>query len=277
VSGAGGTAPPGYTRFTLRDATIVAREEAEAGIREALSEVRTLHCWASTVPGARAFQGRATAWGATLPGTDTSVVVRHAQHGGLLAALTRDLFLWPGRAPWELEVSERLRAARVRTPMLVAYVLYPAGFGLCRCDVATARLPDGDDLPAIWRASDDDARVAILDAVGALVRQLGAAGAHHADLNVKNIYLTRGHGPRRAYALDVDRVQFAGESRSRTRRVTDANLARLARSMRKSRTQFGLEMPESAITQLERAIRAADVSTRAVPDDGVGAGTGDSA
>jgi hypothetical protein len=272
VSGAARTAPPGYTRFTLRDATIVAREEAEEGIREALQEVRTLHCWASTVPGARAFQGRATAWGATLPGTDTSVVVRHAQHGGLLASLTRDLFRWPGRAPWELEVSERLRAAKVRTPTLIAYVLYPAGFGFCRCDVATARLPDGDDFPAIWRTADDSARGAILDAVGELVRQLGAAGAHHADLNVKNIYLTRGFGPWRAYALDVDRVQFAGASRGRAERVTDANLARLTRSMRKSREQFGLDLPESAIAHLERAVRATDVSAPAKATGGARAG-----
>jgi 3-deoxy-D-manno-octulosonic acid kinase len=253
VSGTADLAPPGYTRFTLRDATIVAREDAEDGIREALREVRTLHCWASTVPGARAFQGRATAWGATLPGTDTPVVVRHAQHGGLLAPITGDLFLWPGRAPWELQVSERLRAARVRTPMLVAYVLYPAGFGFCRCDVATARLPDGEDFPAIWRGADDTARAAILDAVGELVRQLGEAGAHHADLNVKNVYLTRGSGPWRAYVLDVDRVQFTASAN--VARVTDANLARLTRSLRKSREQFGLEVPDSAIARLEATTR----------------------
>lgn len=255
MSGAADLAPPGYTRFTLRDATIVAREDAEDGIREAMREVRTLHCWASTVPGARAFQGRATAWGATLPGTDTPVVVRHAQHGGLLAPLTGDLFLWPGRAPWELEVSERLRAAKVRTPMLVAYVLYPAGFGFCRCDVATARLPDGEDFPSIWRAADETARAAILDAVGELVRHLGAAGAHHADLNVKNVYLTRGFGPWRAYVLDVDRVQFSNPGNET--RVISTNLARLTRSLRKSREQFGLEMPESSIAQLERAARLA--------------------
>jgi 3-deoxy-D-manno-octulosonic acid kinase len=270
VSGAADLAPLGYTRFTLRDATIVARQDAEDGIREAMREVRTLHCWASTVPGARAFQGRATAWGATLPGTDTAVVVRHAQHGGLLAPITGDLFLWPGRAPWELEVSERLRAAKVRTPMLVAYVLYPAGFGFCRCDVATARLPDGEDLPAIWRAADDAARTAILDAVGELVRHLGAAGAHHADLNVKNVYLTRGFGPWRAYVLDVDRVRFAAPGDAA--RVTDANLARLTRSLRKSREQFGLEMPESAIAQLEQVARTAGAAGRAQAGDGFASG-----
>ena len=254
-------APPGYTRFTVRDTTVVAREEAAEGIRQALRDVRTLHCWASTVPGARAFQGRATAWGTTLPGTDQDLVVRHAHHGGMFAPLTRDLFVWPGRAPWELEVSERLRAARVRTPVLTAYALYPAGLGLCRCDVATARLPEGEDLPAAWRAADEATRTAMLEAVAELVRHLGTASAHHADLNIKNVYLTRTAGPWRAYVLDVDRVRFAGAGHERS--VIDANLARLARSLRKSREQFGLDMPETAIAALEGAARATATSAPA--------------
>lgn len=254
MSRAGPAAPPGYTRFEVRDATVVARAEYADGLREAMSDVRTLHCWASTVPGAKAFHGRATAWGARLPGTSVDVVVRHAHHGGLLASVTGDRFLWPGRAPWELTASERLRAARVRTPRIAAYVLYPAGFGFCRGDVATERLPDGGDLPALWRDADVATRGKLITATAELVRALAAAAAHHEDLNAKNVYLTRGESGWRAYALDVDRVRFLGAGDDR---AASLNLERLTRSLRKARTQFGLEVTESALDSLAEQVSSA--------------------
>lgn len=254
MSEAGPAAPPGYTRLVVRDATVVARHDAVAGVEDALKETRTLHCWASTVPSAKAFQGRATAWGTTLPRGGPAVVVRHARHGGWFAALTGDRFLWPGRAPWELEVSERLRAAGVPTPAVVAYALYPAGPGFCRCDVATARLPDGGDLPMLWNDADASSRDAMLTATAALVRALGLVNAHHEDLNAKNVYLVREGQGWRAYALDVDRVRFlaAGD-----KRAAELNLARLERSLRKGRQQFGLVVSDDDLRALQqRALRA---------------------
>lgn len=242
-------APPGYTRFMVRDATVVARNDVVDGITEAMRGVRTLHCWAATVPGARAYHGRATAWGTRLPITDMEVVVRHAQHGGALAALTGDRFLMPSRAPWELEVSLRLGAAGVPTPELVAYALYPAGPGLCRVDVVTRRLPDGGDFPAVWATADAAARDGMLAATATLVRALGASGAHHADLNVKNVYLARDGEGWRAYALDVDRVRFLPAGDDRARQLT---LARLVRSLEKSRTQYGLAIDDTTIATLTR-------------------------
>jgi len=249
VSDAGPQAPPGYTRVVVRDATVIARHDAVAGVQEALKETRTLHCWAATVPGAKAFQGRATAWGTTLPRGGPAVVVRHARHGGLLAALTGDRFLWPGRAPWELEASERLRAAGVPTPAVVAYVLYPAGPGFCRCDVATARLPEGADFPQAWNEARADERDAMLTATAALVRALGLVAAQHEDLNAKNVYLTREGRGWRAFALDVDRVRFlpAGDTRA-----TALNLARLMRSLRKGRERSGLAISDEQLALLER-------------------------
>ena len=96
-----------------------------------------------------------------MPRSEIDVVVRHSQHGGMLAAVTGDLFRWPGRAPWELEVSRRLRHAEVATPEVVAYLVYPAGPLFCRNDVATRRLPDGEDLPAAWRHAPPAEREAL--------------------------------------------------------------------------------------------------------------------
>ena len=254
MSAARPVAPPGYSRFRVREALVVARDDVADGIREAMHDVRTLHDWAATVPGARAYRGRATAWGTRLPITGMDVVVRHAQHGGALAALTGDRFLMPSRAPWELEVSLRLRAAGVPTPELVAYVLYPAGPGLCRVDVATRRLPDGGDFPTMWQKANSTSRDRIIEATAALVRSLGAAGAHHADLNVKNVYLAGEGSSWCAYALDVDRVRFFPSDDYRARQLT---LARLVRSMEKSRTQFGLVIDDIAIATLTRLVGSA--------------------
>jgi hypothetical protein len=242
-------AQSGYTRFTARDATVVARNDAASGVRAALKDVRTLHCWASTLPGAKPFQGRATAWGARLPNSSIDVVVRHALHGGFFAALTGDRFFTPGRAPWELRVSERLREAGVPTQAMIAYALYPAGPGLCRCDVATKRLPDGADFPELWAAAGAVERSAILDATATLLRALAAVRAHQPDHNAKNSYVARDGNTFRAFVLDVDRIGFqrAGDTSAGPR-----NLARLTRSLRKFRTKHRLPVREDEIGALER-------------------------
>jgi hypothetical protein len=247
-------APSGYTRFTARDATIVARNDAASGVRAALTDVRTLHCWASTLPGAKAFQGRATAWGARLPNSSIDVVVRHALHGGFFAALTGDRFFVPGRAPWELAVSERLREAGVPTPAVIAYALYPAGPGLCRCDVATKRLPEGGDLPDLWRDATPETRNAMLVATAALLRSLAAVRAVHPDLNAKNVYLSCQKDVWRAYVLDVDRITFRAPGDDS---AAERNRARIARSLRKFRHKHGLPVTEDDVTTLERLARSA--------------------
>lgn len=249
MSAAAVVAPPGYVQFGVSGATVVAREDAERGLREALADGRALLDWARAQPDAQVFQGRAPTYAVPLPASALQIVVRHAWHGGLLAGLTRDRFRWPGRAPWELEASLKLFAQGVPTPAVIGYVLYPTGRGLCRTDVATKRLPAGADFPALWRTSDATARADILDAVATLVRRLSAAGAHHADLNVKNVYVSEENATMVAYALDVDRVQFV------TGDAASANLARLLRSLRKARQQFGLELSDADLARLTQRVQ----------------------
>lgn len=248
-------APAGYERFVMGDTRVVALPAAVPGVRHALGVCRTLHAWASTLPSATAHQGRATAWGARLPQSDIDVVVRHSQHGGLLAPVTGDLFRMPSRAPWELTASLRLRSEGIATPEVVAYLLYPAGLGFCRSDVATRRLPKGEDLPAAWRRGTDADHEEQLDAVAALLRDLHRVGAHHPDLNAKNLYLARddARGTWRAYVLDVDRVQFLAPEDSL---AGAANAARLRRSLIKWRTKEGLMITDTQLTLLDHDARA---------------------
>lgn len=237
--------PPGYRALSPAalpaGVRAVARDDVAADVAAAVKASGTLHGWASEQAGRRALHGRGVAWAVALP-AGPRVVVRHNRHGGLLAGLTGDLFVAPTRAPAELATSLRLAAAGVPTPAVVAYVLYPAAPGLRRVDVATLEMADGADLPAAlerWPAH----RTALLAATARLVAQLTRAGARHPDLNVKNVLLTIHGDTPLAHVLDVDRIVFGAPGDAG---VTDANLGRLARSVRRWHERRGplLELDE---------------------------------
>jgi hypothetical protein len=79
-------------------------------------------------------------------------------------------------------------------------------------------------------------------------------GIWHPDLNVRNLYLVEdGANPRFAVLLDVDRVRFHPPGPL----VARANVARLARSLRKWRETRGLRVHDDEIAALK---------ARAVPD-----------
>jgi hypothetical protein len=81
---------------------------------------------------------------------------------------------------------------------------------------------------------------------GALLHALAAAGAHHPDLNLKNVLLTPGAAGYDAWVLDVDVVRLAEGPVTASRRasVGEANYARLARSLHKWRDRFGLRVSD---------------------------------
>lgn len=238
---------PGYVRFRVGRARVTALASAEDAIREALRH-GTLYEYAGRHPERRHMKGRGDVFAAPLPGGDHSVVVRHAFRGGAPARLTRDLFLPPTRGLRELLVSQRLRAAEVCTPEVVAYVTYPAGAILRRFDIATREIPNGADLFAWLAATDDEgARDVVLNAAAGAVASLVAAGAHHQDLNIRNVLVAPGpDGGLIGWILDVDRVRFHVPG---SPTVRDANMARLRRSLRKS-MRLGLPISEEEITAI---------------------------
>lgn len=245
--------PAGYERLLLGHAKAVVRTDLAPAIQRALvapdGRHFTLFEYAREHPERRELRGRGAAYAVPLPAGGPRVVVRHNRHGGLLAPLTRDLFLAPTRAPRELAIALELRRLGVPTPELAAYAVYPPTAPLQRADVATLEIPESRDLAAVLRDGDAREREAALDATARLVGALARAGARHADLNAKNVLLA----PDRAYVLDVDRVRF-GQPKPQ---ALQANIARLVRSLRKWRDGHQTPVEEREIAALESAARAA--------------------
>ncbi|MBI2409184.1 MAG: hypothetical protein HYV19_12870 [Gemmatimonadetes bacterium] len=247
----GAALPPGYVRGAHDGMVMVSRAWAADALAFALVVHGSLYSWAEAQPEREALRGRGVAWAATLPaGTDadlrTPVVVRHTRHGGMLSSFTGDLFFPPTRAPLELAAAARLTDAGVPTPEVIAYVVHPVAGVLARSDVMTRRLPAGRDFPDAWRADESPvARGALLEAVATLLRALSTAGAHHPDLNLKNVYIAREQAATTAYVLDVDRVRFTDDGQAAAR-----NFARFARSARKWDVEHALGIGDDALVRL---------------------------
>lgn len=238
----------GYVRFNLGHYRVVACEWAAPAIREALAR-GTLHQWAAAQEKRDPMRGRGISYGVLLPAGPapdfrTAVVVRRNRHGGLFRFLTGEYFLMPTRAPLELATALRLAGAGVATPQVISYAVYPFSGIFARSDVMTRRLPEGADFPDVWRQSDEPGREALLRAVARLLGDLARAGAWHADLNLKNIYIAGRATDMTPYVLDVDRVSFPGGN------CASRNFQRLARSVRKWRDKWGLDFTEDALERL---------------------------
>jgi hypothetical protein len=229
---------PSYERFQVGGARVVAAQACAPSIRGVLEKER-LYEFASRQPDTIPLVGRAPVFAVNLPGGCGRVVVRHNMRGGWMAKFNNDLFILPTRGYRELLASLRLRASGVSTPEVLAYVSYPKNLLLRRSDVATREIPNGHDLSvALAKITDHDHRVMVLDAIVKLLRSLTHAGAHHQDLNLKNVLLTVGEGPGLdAHVLDVDRVRFSSPG---SPLVAKANLDRLIRSLRKWRDLHSL-------------------------------------
>jgi hypothetical protein len=235
-------------RFLLSRAEVIAAAPLADAVRQALAQ-DPLYRYAERHPKRRVYHGRGEVYGAPLPAGGVRIVVRHSRHGGMFAPLTRDLFFSPTRAPDELETALRLADAGVPTPEIVAYAIYRAGPIMRRADIATREIPGARDLgDALAEAPDAAMRRAHLEHAARLMRALTDAGARHPDLNVKNILLASdAAGATMAYVLDVDRVEFAKPGDPR---ITQANLRRLARSLRKQREERKLAVTDADIAWL---------------------------
>jgi Lipopolysaccharide kinase (Kdo/WaaP) family len=229
---------------------VVCAEHAVDPIREAM-RAGTLFEYAATHLRARTLIGRGVVFAAPLPLGGGNVVVRHNHHGGMFARFTRDLFRGDTRAPHELRISERLHEYEVATPAIVAFAVYPVVAGFKRVDVVTREVPNSADLSVAFMSSDADRRNKAVRAAADLVFSLSRVGAHHADLNVKNILLRTNHDDSLdALVLDVDRVRF-----DEPEIVFEQNLARLLRSARKWQVRYGALVTDAELDELAGLVR----------------------
>lgn len=244
--------PAGFVRVTAGRCAAVVLASLEDDARILLAD-GSLYEAAARDPAARSLSGRGVAYAIALPVSGTRVVVRHNRHGGLLAPLTRDLFLPPTRAPLELEIAQRLRTLDVPTPEVVMYAVAPAPPCFARADMVTREIEGGRDLSTFMAPEvSRDARASAWTATRALVRAMNAAGVRHHDLNVKNVLLAPATetGDHTAYLLDVDRVAFGTAG---TADVARANVERLLRSARKWRRERGAVFADDEVTRLNHA------------------------
>lgn len=231
---------PGYAKVAVGRVRGLALEPCRSTL-EAILSAETLYDYARRQPNVRTFRGRAPAYATELGSGCGSVVVRHGMRGGLVGRTGSDLFLPPTRGLRELVNSLRLRLAGVPTPEVVAFLSYRAGPLLRKSDVATREIPDSHDLSVVLREMPPgDDRESCLHAVGKLLSTLTRAGAHHPDLNARNVLVgwNAGEGAQCA-VLDVDRIRFhvPGDPM-----VANANMERLERSLTKLRGLGELEI-----------------------------------
>jgi 3-deoxy-D-manno-octulosonic acid kinase len=239
--------PDGCVGVTTDRHTAVALAAYAADARRMLAR-GSLYEAAASDPAARPLEGRGIAYAIALPVSGTRAVVRHNRHGGLLAPLTRDLFLPPTRAPYELRTAMRLAELGVPTPPVLCYGLEVVGIVLRRADVVTREIENARDLSAyMTRGVSAAERDAAWEATRALLAAMHAAGVRHHDLNVKNVLLASTASGLVAYVLDVDRVELgrAGDERLHT-----ANVQRLRRSARKWRDERGATYDERELAPL---------------------------
>lgn len=242
---------PGYARISGDGVRGLAIESSRAGIEEILAK-ETLYQYAARQPDAPHFKGRAPAYAISLPQGGGDVVIRHAMRGGALGKTGSDLFFPPTRALRELINSMRLRMAGVPTPEVVAFVTYRAGPVFRRCDVATREIKDAHDLTVVLKEMPSgEHRAQCLTATGHLLAVLARVGAHHPDLNARNILVTwdDAHGAQ-AHVLDVDRIRFHVPADPM---VAKANFDRLERSLKKLREREHLPVTDDEIESIRAA------------------------
>lgn len=235
-----------------------AASEVAGAVRGVLASAGSLDAWArSRDP--RATAGRGTVRRAVLG--DRPVAVRHAWRGGWMRFLGDRYFGRPPRPFVELAVSERLRAAGVATPRVLAALVHPGRLGY-RADLVTEWLGPGHDLRALLapNAYPHEARTAGLVAAGRVVGRAHAAGLDHPDLNAGNLFLETAEGGKgwSASILDLDRASIGSPS-GRTAR---SNLARLVRSLEKERRLGRIAWDGDDLAAFTRAHAAAAAALR---------------
>jgi 3-deoxy-D-manno-octulosonic acid kinase len=165
--------------------------------------------------------GRGSAWYMNLQGHP--VVLRQYRRGGMVARISRDLYVWRGvqasRSFREFAVLAALTARGLRVARPVAALVERTCGLFYRAALITQRIDRARPLwafeqPAVWQQA------------GLAIARMHREGVWHADLNVNNIQID---GQGQVWLIDFDRAQMDVHAPERLR----ANLLRLERSVLK--------------------------------------------
>jgi len=187
--------------------------------------------------------GRSQAWFINLG--DRHLVLRHYRRGGLPARLSDDRFAWTGLTrtrPWrELAVLLKLRSLGLPVPVPVAG--HVSRDALCyRAAILTERIDGARPLAVLLSEANFGANFGdrhqsgghetqrseqLWRELGRVIRAFHEAGAHHADLNVRNILVDRND---RVWLIDWDRGRLGAKGR-----IHANSLRRLRRSLSRER------------------------------------------
>lgn len=182
--------------------------------------------------------GRGNAW-FVADEEGNELVLRHYLRGGLVARISRDLYIFNGeeqvRSFHELKLLQALRHRGLPVPEPVAASYQRVGRMLYRAQILVRRIAGAKTfLECLPELSAGE-----IEQVGQTLRHFQDEGLEHVDLNCKNILLASHN----VYLIDFDRCVLHGPGHEGTD-WREANLRRLLRSLNK-------ELPDWPQARLE--------------------------
>jgi 3-deoxy-D-manno-octulosonic acid kinase len=246
--------PPGYSHVPAVGAQVIALETARDSIARIIAVSGTIHGHAAASASAKPLRGRGVSWAFEVDGERW--VVRHFRRGGAMARLLEDRYLRVGasRPARELQASQTLRARGVDTPEVIAYAIYPVGI-YYRADIVTRWIADSEDLASVTFGPDARSavgRAAAWAAAGLLLHSAFEHGAHHPDLNLRNILVAGDQAQPTAWLIDLDRCRVHTRVTPAARRNM---LERFHRSRRKLERRFRRPVGAAALAAFEEKLR----------------------
>jgi len=191
------------------------------------------------------------------------MVLRRFLHGGLLSAVTRDLYALSSRSFRELALTEEIRSAGIPTIRPIGAVHQSVIFPFYRAYLLTLEVPDARNLIQFFQDMGSHPvgevlalKRKIIRAAGRLVRQFHDSGFFHADLQLRNLLVA----DQRVLLIDFDRSL---RMQNLPERIRMKNLVRLNRSVDKWKRQ-GLPVTFSDRLRFFLAYAGDDPKTRDV-------------